>query len=35
MNVLFVGNSLAKDTMYYAAELAKSVEVCEFKFAFL
>ena len=35
MNVLFVGNSFAKDTMFFVAECARSAGVCDFKFAFL
>lgn len=35
MKILSVGNSFAKDTMYYAADIAKSAGICDFKFAFL
>lgn len=35
MNILSVGNSFAKDTMHYAADLAKSAGLRDFKFAFL
>lgn len=35
MHVLFIGNSFAKDTLYHAADIAKSAGISNFRFAFL